>query len=95
MNSLQEKYGSKNLKIVAISVDKKIDDANRFLKDVPAKFAVAFDDSGATARAYAVKAIPSSFLIGPDGYVQFAHQGFKSSDKSELEARILRALEQK
>lgn len=94
MNSLQEKFGPK-LKVVGISVDKKNDDARQFLKEVPAKFLVAFDESGTTPKAYGVKGMPTSLLIGPDGNVVFVHQSFKESDTASLEAKIRSAMEKK
>jgi cytochrome c biogenesis protein CcmG, thiol:disulfide interchange protein DsbE len=95
MNSLQDKFSSKGLKVVGISVDKKIDEAKQFLKDVPASFAIAFDDAGVTPKAYGVKGMPTSLLIGPDGTVLFVHQSFKDSDKAEIENKIRVAMEKK
>jgi cytochrome c biogenesis protein CcmG, thiol:disulfide interchange protein DsbE len=95
MNSLQDKFSSKGLKVVGISVDKKQDEAKQFLKEVPATFAVAFDDSGSTPKAYGVKGMPTSLLIGPDGTVLFVHQSFKDSDKADIENKIRLAMEKK
>jgi cytochrome c biogenesis protein CcmG, thiol:disulfide interchange protein DsbE len=95
MNTMQEKLGAKGFKVIGISVDKKIDDAKRFLSKVPANFTIAFDDNAAIAKAYGVKAMPTSILIGPDGRVIFVHQSFKESDKDQLESLIRNALEKK
>ena len=95
MNSLQDKFSAKGLKVVGVSVDKKIDEAKQFLKEVPASFAVAFDDAGVTPKAYGVKGMPTSLLIGPDGTVLFVHQSFKDSDKAEIENKIRVAMEKK
>jgi cytochrome c biogenesis protein CcmG, thiol:disulfide interchange protein DsbE len=95
MNSLHDKYNGKGLKVVGINVDKKLEDAKVFLKDVPAKFSVAYDDTGATPKAYAVKGMPTSLLIGPDGTVIFVHQSFKDADKADIENKIRLAMEKK
>jgi cytochrome c biogenesis protein CcmG, thiol:disulfide interchange protein DsbE len=95
MNGLHDKYSGKGLKVLGISVDKKIEEAKQFLKEVPAKFAVAFDDSGTTPKAYSVKGMPTSLLISPDGTVLFVHQSFKDSDKQDLETKIKNAMEKK
>jgi cytochrome c biogenesis protein CcmG, thiol:disulfide interchange protein DsbE len=95
MNSLQEKYAGKGFKVVGINVDKKLDEAKQFLKEVPAKFSIAYDDTGATPKAYGVKGMPTSLLIGPDGNVLFVHQSFKDSDKTDIENKIRLAMEKK
>lgn len=92
MNQLHDKYQSAGLRIVAVNLDQKDDEAQAFLKQVPARFALAFDPAGDSARVFGVKAMPSSFLIAPDRNVQLAHRGFRSEDKAELERRIAAAL---
>ncbi len=95
MNSLQEKYAGKGFKVVGVNVDKKLDDAKLFLKEFPAKFLIAYDETGATPKAYGVKGMPTSLLIGPDGNVLFVHQSFKDSDKADIENKIRLAMEKK
>jgi cytochrome c biogenesis protein CcmG, thiol:disulfide interchange protein DsbE len=80
------------LAIVAINVDQKREDAYKFLSQLPAKFTIAYDAAGATPKAYAVKAMPSSMLIGPDGSVRFVHYGFRDDQKQAVEAKIQDAL---
>ncbi len=92
MNEMQARYGSQGLQIVGINVDAKSDDARNFLSTTPARFAIAFDPSGATPRAYGVKGMPSSVLIGPDGKVLYEHSGFRAADREALESRIKTAL---
>lgn len=92
MNEMQQKYGAQGLQVIAVNVDKKAEDANRFLADNVAKFAIAFDPVGATPKAYAVKAMPSSMLIAPDGSVQFVHAGFREEERRLLEDKIRAAL---
>lgn len=92
MNEMQQKYGAKGLSIVAVNVDGKPDDARRFLADNPAQFRVAFDGKGDTPKLYAVKGMPSSVLIGPDGKVIAMHAGFRDEDRAVLETKIRDAL---
>lgn len=92
MNDLQSRYAAKGLRIVGINVDQKSEDAKTFLKDVPANFDVAFDPAGKNPRAYAIKGMPTSVLIGPDGKVISMHSGFKDEHRAELEDQIKHAL---
>ena len=92
MNEMLARYEGNGLRIVGINVDKKADDASKFLDRVPAKFEIAFDAAGATPKKYEVKAMPSSFLIGANGQVVELHQGFADADRAELERKIRQAL---
>ena len=49
---MQQKYGPRGFAVVAINVDKKRADAERFLAQNPANFTVVFDEAGATPAAY-------------------------------------------
>lgn len=92
MNEMQAKYAAKGLQIVAINVDAKREEADKFLAEVPATFTVAFDSQGDTPKRYGIKGMPTSLLIGPDGKVISVHAGFKSAERKELEDAIVGAL---
>lgn len=92
MNDMQARYGAKGLRVVGINLDQKSDDAKAFLTDTPASFDVAFDQSGKIPKNYAIKGMPTSVLIGPDGKVISTHSGFKPEQKAELEKQIKQAL---
>lgn len=93
MNTLQAKYSAQGLKVVAINVDEQAADANRFLAEAPANFAIAFDSRGATPGTWGVQGMPTSFLVGPDGKVLFVHQSFKAGEAGEVEAKIASLLQ--
>jgi cytochrome c biogenesis protein CcmG/thiol:disulfide interchange protein DsbE len=92
MNEMQARYGARGLQVVGVNLDAKAADAHLFLAENPAQFAIAFDPAGATPRAYGIKGMPSSVLVGPDGKVLFEHAGFKAADRAALENRIQQAL---
>lgn len=92
MNDMQARYGAKGLRVVAVNVDQKSADAQAFLKEVSAQFDVAFDPAGKTPRAYGIKGMPSSCLIGADGKVLSQHAGFAPERAAELEHAIQQAL---
>jgi cytochrome c biogenesis protein CcmG, thiol:disulfide interchange protein DsbE len=84
MNELQAKFRDRGLQVVAINVDTKRADADRFLKQLPAQFTVAFDPAGEMPKRFAVKAMPSAYLIDPQGRVRMVHRGFKDADGDAL-----------
>ena len=88
MNEMQQKYGGKGLAIVAVNVDKKRVDADRFLAQVPGNFPIVFDEAGASPTAFGVKGMPSSYLIDARGNIVMVERGFLDEHRVELEDRI-------
>ncbi|MBI5169284.1 MAG: redoxin family protein [Candidatus Eisenbacteria bacterium] len=86
--ALQEKHANAGLSVVGVNVDKSRGAADAFLAQVPAPFAIAFDPAGKVASAYRVKGMPSTFLVGRDGRVVYAHVGFDPAKTAEFEKRI-------
>ena len=95
MNKIQEKYKAQGLKVIAVNLDAKTEDAKKFLEQHPARFTVAFDPKGVIPKVYGVKGMPTSFLIGRDGKIIVRHSGFRASDATLLETEINKALEAK
>lgn len=92
MNAMQDKYAAKGLQVIAVNVDAKRADADRFLAKTPATFQIAYDPKGDSAKSFAVKAMPTSLLIDRSGRVTYVHAGFRDEDRAELEAKINDAL---
>lgn len=92
MNALQAKLGPKGLKVVAVNVDAKRADADKFLVHTPAQFSVAFDPQGLSAKTLAIKTMPTSLLVSPEGKVLFVHSGFRTEESGALETKILAAM---
>jgi thiol-disulfide isomerase/thioredoxin len=88
MNELQEQHGKDGFEIIAINLDESRNDAEEFLKKMPAKFDVAFDKSGKTAEVYNLKAMPSSFLIDRNGKLVHKSLGYRAEEKKILEKKI-------
>ena len=88
MNAMQARYGNEGLTIVGINVDKRRQDAERFLSDTPASFTIVYDPQGKTPAAYDVKGMPSSYLIDRSGKIVAVEEGFHDERKDELETRI-------
>lgn len=88
MNALHSRYGDRGLAIVAINVDKKRVDAERFLQQNPAAFSIVFDAAGVTPSAWGVRAMPSSYLIDQQGKIIATEMGFTEERKGIMEERI-------
>lgn len=92
MNELQARHGAQGLQVVAINVDARSADAERFLADVPARFTVALDPKGETPRRFAIKGMPTTLVIGADGQILATHSGFRPEDQAGLQAAVDQAL---
>lgn len=88
MNEMTRKYGPKGLTIVAINVDKKRQDAEKFLSVAPAEFTIVYDPAGKVPASFDVKGMPSSYLVDATGNVVFVETGFRDERKGEVEQRI-------
>jgi cytochrome c biogenesis protein CcmG, thiol:disulfide interchange protein DsbE len=100
MNAMSDKYGKQGFRVLAITVDKKREDADKFLRQASTflksgntAFGIGFDPEGKTAAALQVKAMPTSLLVDEKGKVIFVHTGFKATDTDALEAQIKSALD--
>lgn len=84
MNELHRELKDKGLRLIGVNLDENPDDAKTFLDKYPANFTIAADLDEQCARAFDVKAMPSSYLIGRDGVIRHVHLGFKSGEAKEL-----------
>ncbi len=92
LNTIAARYAASDFVVVAIDLDKSREPAEKFLREFAPGFTVAFDPAGRSAEAYEVAAMPSSFLVGRDGQLLFAHAGFDPRDASAIESRIQEAI---
>ena len=61
MNQLQEKYGKDGFEVVAVNIDTKKVDADKFLAQFPAGFTVLFDPKRVVAKTYELKRVADDF----------------------------------
>ncbi|MFA9462209.1 TlpA family protein disulfide reductase [Thiohalorhabdus sp. Cl-TMA] len=90
MNELHDRYSDDGLVIAAVNLDESTADAKRFLREVPVDFPVVFNPGGDLAEKYGVSAMPSSYLVGPDGRIVHRELGFRLGERERLERMIAR-----
>jgi len=93
MGEMQQKYGPKGFVVLAVNVDKKRSDADRFLAVTPGAFTIVFDPTGATPTAWDVKGMPTSFVVDRQGRVVNIDAGFRDDMKPALEAKLQAVLD--
>lgn len=77
MKELQEKFGARGFLIIAISVDEKKAEMEKFLAKNAPPFAVVRDAKGRAAEALGVETMPTSYLVRADGRLAAVHKGFE------------------
>jgi peroxiredoxin len=91
--TLQRKYASRGFAVVAVSLDQHDEDVTAFIKKRDIPFTVLRDPTGSLAESIDVQMMPTLLLLDPSGQVIFAHPGFVSSDREEIESRVRTALD--
>lgn len=76
MEKLNQEYEKKGLTIVAVSIDEKRENMERFLKEMKVSFPTVRDAQQKLVAAADVQAMPTSFLVDRTGKVRFVHDGF-------------------
>lgn len=92
LSTISARYAAHDFVVVAVNLDKRRDLAEKFLREFTPRFAVAFDPAGKSAEAYAVAAMPSSFLVGREGQLLYSHAGFDLADAESIEKKIQEAI---
>ncbi len=85
LRNLQQKHG---FEILAINVDENTEEAKSFLTQNPVDYKMAFDPEGDCPQKFAVKAMPSSYLIDKTGKIRLVHLGFRDEDQKLIEEQV-------
>lgn len=75
LDQLQAKYKDQGLVVVGVSLDDDVANAANFLDRVPVGFTVLTDITGASAEAYHVVAMPTSFIVDAEGKIVARYEG--------------------
>ncbi|MDD5083048.1 MAG: TlpA disulfide reductase family protein [Dehalococcoidales bacterium] len=87
MPFLQQIFADKaneRLVILAVNIGETLETADQFVKDNNLSFTVLLDTNRDLVPKYGLRYIPTTFLIGRDGTIQYVKSGAYTS-KSELE----------
>jgi thiol-disulfide isomerase/thioredoxin len=89
MEELHQRYGSRGLVVVAVSVDEKRGEMDAFLKTRAVGFSVLRDAGQKLVEKIGATTMPTSILVGRDGKARFIHAGFYGvKTKKEYEQEI-------
>jgi thiol-disulfide isomerase/thioredoxin len=95
LNEMHEQLKNQGLQIVGVNLDEDLGEAKEFLAKYPARFTVAADVSKQCAKDFAVKAMPSSYIIDRKGNVHHVHLGFRPGEAKDVRVIVEKLLAEK
>lgn len=81
-------YGER-FEVLAVGLDKRVEDARRFLSVRPVSYPVVVDTIGIASRSYGVWRMPATFLVDVDGTVKQVYHGYGPTFGADLRQRVI------
>jgi len=88
---LQEKYRDR-LQIIGISEDEDLEDVHAYVKKMGINYPVVMATPELTAAYGGVAALPTTFVIDPEGRIVQRHMGLLNAENTDREIRALHGL---
>ena len=88
MKEVYAKYKGDQFEIYSISIDKDKEAWLKELKKQDLPWLQSLDDQNISQSGFAINAVPTTYLIGPDGKIFMKSIGFDSSGNGELEKKL-------
>ncbi len=78
--------------ILAVGLDKRLEDARRFLQARPVSYPVVVDTVGIASRNYGVWRLPATFLVDANGHINQIYHGYGPTFGDDLRMRVFALL---
>jgi len=72
IGKLREAFAGQAFEVLAVNFGEGETRIHRFLEKTPLAFPVLLDRDSAVAKAWKVRVLPASFLVGPDGRIRYS-----------------------
>lgn len=92
MEQMQQDLGPKGLQVLAVNMDQRPADAQRFLASHRVKFPIALGANEDCAKRFGVSAMPSTFFVDRTGRIRAIHSGFRPGEAGAIRATVERLL---
>jgi thiol-disulfide isomerase/thioredoxin len=88
-----KKRAGDKVAFVAINIDSKRENANRFLEETGVKnIRVGFDPQNHLVDQYAPGTMPTTYVIDTRGVVRTVHSGYRQGDEKTIEQAVVKLL---
>lgn len=88
LNQLYDKYRSTGFVLLGVNVDDDPAKAAAEAAKLGIRFPVLLDSAKAVSKAYALNAMPTTFVIDRDGQVRHVHQGYRNGFEQVYEQQV-------
>jgi thiol-disulfide isomerase/thioredoxin len=88
LDELQRKYADSGLAVVAVTLEEDGDAVREFVEGHPSRFLVGRDPTGRAGEIFEVGAMPTAFLLGPDGRILARFEGGTDSVHEQIEDAV-------
>ena len=94
LQALHEKYNSKGLKLIGVSIDNEGTDGNvrRFIKNLKMTYPIWRDYDDGISSKFRIVGVPATFLIDREGIVRWKKTGPISPGDTSLSQALTRAI---
>jgi len=88
LDKLRAEFPASDFQVIAINLDRDLEQARKFLADHPVGYPSATDPAGALPQMFGLETMPTSYLIDRQGVVRYVHRGYRAGDEVEIRKRI-------
>jgi peroxiredoxin len=87
--ALAERLRGKGVEVLAVTIDKKRENAQALLKQLGIQLRVLWNADGSVADRYEPGKMPSNFVIDASGKVRYVNEGYEVGDEKRFEQQLL------
>jgi thiol-disulfide isomerase/thioredoxin len=95
LEALHRQYHDKGLVVIGVNLDEDPQEAAAFVDKHPVGFSLALANNESCAKAFAVQAMPSSYVIDQSGTIRLQQYGFRQGEAESNRALIEQLLVEK
>ncbi len=88
LDNLQNTYGKKGLRVLAVNIDNKPKNALKFMQEYSIKLFSLWDENKQVVEDYDVVTMPTSLIIDKEGIIRYIHSGFIPDDINKYKEEI-------
>lgn len=92
LDELRSRFSREDFEVVGINVDPIIEDARRFLEQVPVSYPVASDPEGRIADRFGIAVLPAVVVIDRSGTVRAMLRGGAVEERDGLRERLTKLI---
>ncbi|MCU0757970.1 MAG: TlpA family protein disulfide reductase [Steroidobacteraceae bacterium] len=82
LDAMYRKYKGMGFTLIGVNVEPDTAAAEKFLKELPVSFPVAFDADSKVSKLYDVKGMPSTVIVDRKGNARVLHRGYRPGDEN-------------